>query len=309
MPTRTFHVIAHRGDSAHAPENTMRAFEAALKAGADEIETDVRVTKDGVAVLLHDASLFRTTGKEAELKDLTFEDIRQLDAGNFASEKFKNCRIPTLEEALSKYLDKIPFEIELKAFGAVMPAIQALQKFADHGVFERVLLTSFNRPLLVSALMLDGRCRTGLLLDSHSTVTVAEIKHMGGVAVLPHWEDVSKDMVDEAHRLNMAVRAWGVHNLDAARKAIEAGADGVTYNDPAELISHLKESGLRNHELPLPPMAGLYAPRGSVLARGTDKEREKEDEKPNGKPAEKSGNGKPVLVEKAAGSSRTTAKS
>ncbi|MCW8128750.1 MAG: hypothetical protein KIS92_00060 [Planctomycetota bacterium] len=291
MASRTFHIIAHRGDSANAPENTLCAFDAAIKRGADEIETDVRVTKDGVAVLLHDANLFRTTGKEAEVKDLTFEEVRQLDAANFSTEKFKNTRVPALDEALTKYLPKIPFEIELKAFGAVVPTIQALQKQADQGAFERVLLTSFNRQLLVSALMLDGRCRVGLLLEPHSTITVAEIKHMGGAAALPHWEDVTKDMVDEAHRLNMAVRVWGVNSLETAKKAIDAGADGATYNDSAELAGYLKEAGLRNHEAPLPPMAVLYATK--ALSKVGEKEREKE-EVPNGKHA--NGNGKAALV-------------
>lgn len=295
MPSRTFHVIAHRGDSSNAPENTMAAFDAAVKRGADEIETDVRVTKDGVAVLLHDANLFRTTGKEAEVKDLSFEEIRQLDAGNFSTEKFKNTRIPSLDEALTKYLPKIPFEIELKAFGAVVPTIQALQKQAEQGAFERVLLTSFNRQLLVSALMLDGRCKVGLLLEPHSTITMAEIKHMGGAAALPHWEDVNKDMVDEAHRLNMAVRVWGVNNIETAKKAIEAGADGATYNDPTELLNYLQEAGMRLHDLPLPPMAVLFASKAAK-----EKERDKEEEKAaNGKHAtSERSNGKHAPVEK-----------
>lgn len=305
MPSRTFHVIAHRGASAQAPENTLRAFDAAIKAGADEIETDVRVTKDGVAVLLHDASLFRTTGKEAEVKDVTFEELRQLDAGNFSPEKYKNTKIPTLEEALAKYLAKIPFEVELKAFGAVVPTIQALQKFADQGSFDRVLLTSFNRQLLISAVMLDGRCKVGHLLDIHSTTTVAEIKHMGGAVTLPHCEDVSKDMVDEAHRLNMAVRVWGVSNLDAAKKVIEAGADGATYNDPTELLAYLHEAGLRNHELPLPPLNSVYASRSSAQAKANalEKEREKEEEK-----ATEKTNGKHAHTEKAGISARAAGK-
>ena len=258
MPSRTFHVIAHRGDSAHAPENTLRAFEAALKAGADAIEIDVRVTKDGVAVLIHDASVFRTTLKEANVADLTLEDIRALDAGSFKGEKFKNAKIPTLDEALGKFLAKVPFNVELKAFGAVLPTILALQKYADQGAFERALLTSFKRELLVSALMLDSRCKVCQLLEHPNTATVSEVKHLGAAAISPHCEDLTKDMLDEAHKLNLAVLAWGAKNLDAAKAVIDLGADGATYDDPGELLAYLKERGMREHELPLPMLSGMY---------------------------------------------------
>jgi len=271
MPSRTFHVVAHRGDCAHAPENTLPAFDAAVLAEADAIETDVRVTKDGVAVLIHDASCFRTTMKEVNVADLTLEEIRQLDAGSYKGEEFKDTKIPTLDEALAKHLGKIPFHVELKAFGAVLPAILALQRHAAEGAFERALLTSFKRELLVSALMLDSRCKICQLLEHPNTVTVSEVKHLGAAALSVNWEDLSKDLVDEAHKLNLTVLAWGVKTLDAAKAVIDAGADGATYDDPGELLAHLKERGMREQAVPLPMLSTLYASKPAAAHQNIGK--------------------------------------
>lgn len=247
MPARSFQVFAHRGDISQAPENTLRSFDAALRSGADGIECDVRMTKDGLAVLCHDASLFRTTAREALVKELTYEEIRALDAGIHRGENFKHAYVPTLDEFLAKYLPKLPLELELKEPGTELPAVQLLQKYAAHDSFQRVLVHSFERALLVSVRVLDSRVNVGWLLESRSTVTLADVKHLGATAVLPHLDDLNKNFVDEAHKLSLSVRVWGVKNLEGAKQAIAAGADGATYDNPRELLAYLKEAGLRGN--------------------------------------------------------------
>ena len=126
-----------------------------------------------------------------------------------------------------------------------MPTVQILQRNAHLGAFEKILVISFQRALLVSAHMLDSKVNVGYLLEQHSLVTPAEVKFLGGTALLPHWQDATKDLVDEAHKVGLVVRPWRAHNLEAAKRVLEAGVDGMTYDDPGELIAHLKETGIR----------------------------------------------------------------
>lgn len=93
-------LAAHRGEKKHHPENTMPAFIAAYEAGADMIETDIRMTRDGELILMHDASALRTCGVDAKLNDMTLDDVRQLDAGAVFDERFRGTRVPTVREFL-----------------------------------------------------------------------------------------------------------------------------------------------------------------------------------------------------------------
>jgi glycerophosphoryl diester phosphodiesterase len=252
-----FYVVAHRGDSDHAPENTMPSFEAALAKGADEIECDVRVTRDGVPVVIHDASTRRTTGIEANVAELTLSEIRELDAGSYRGPAYAGTSIPTLDELLDTFLTRIPLQIELKAAAATALTVEALRKRAAAGSFARVMLTSFQREYIVEALRLEPRVRIGLLLESSSNMTPAEVRALGIHSYMPNGSRLTAEIVDQAHALELSVRAWGVKTLQTAQHVVATGADGATYNDPAQLLAWLKESGRRTHALPLKPMASL----------------------------------------------------
>src|SRR5512143_1463332 len=91
-------VFAHRGASAHAPENTLAAFELALAQDADAIELDVKLTADGQAVVIHDPTLNRTTGSQGSVKNMSLAELKSLDAGSYFSETYRGEKIPTLEE-------------------------------------------------------------------------------------------------------------------------------------------------------------------------------------------------------------------
>src|ERR1700733_10921029 len=96
---KTIKVISHRGEHLHHPENTLPAFQAAIDAGADYFELDVRTTSDGKLVLMHDSTVDRTTNGTGEVHNLTFDQIRALDAGAKFSQNFVGTKIPTLDEA------------------------------------------------------------------------------------------------------------------------------------------------------------------------------------------------------------------
>src|SRR5439155_7022002 len=96
-------VIAHRGASAYATENTEASFDQGIALGADALETDVRATRDGVLVLIHDAQVDRTTNGHGPVADLTWEEIRQLDAGNWKDSRYAGQRVPRLDWFLDRY--------------------------------------------------------------------------------------------------------------------------------------------------------------------------------------------------------------
>src|SRR5476651_1138413 len=129
-----FRVIAHRGDSRHAPENTMEAFALAVSAGADEIETDVRVTSDGVAVLCHDENLRRTTGADALVCKTPWAEIQALDVAVGFREKtgkhFPAARIVRLDEFFAEYFSRIHLQIELKAAEGAGSVLECIRQHA-----------------------------------------------------------------------------------------------------------------------------------------------------------------------------------
>lgn len=224
--SRKFMVVAHRGDKAHAPENTFRSFELAVAAKADAIETDVRLTRDGVPVLLHDASLKRTAGLDKPVEQVSWDEIRKLDRG-----------IPRLDEFVETFLPRIPLQIEIKAEAATLPTVEILRR---GGAFDRVLLTSFESRFLRAAKQAEPRLVTGWLLSHDSSATVEDVKTLGCAFVNPNSDHVNEAWVGRAHAAGLKVCAWGVDNLEIAARVVKAGADGATYDDPAALLSLLR---------------------------------------------------------------------
>jgi len=285
MPARFARVAACRGASRTQPENTRRAFDAALRTGADELHADVRITKDGVALLCRDASLLRTTGKEALAKDLTAAEIQALEAdAHMPSDRATPDRVPTLDDFVSRYLPKAALLLELKEPGTVLPTVVTLQSKAGDGSFEKVLAISAERSLLSSLRVLDSRVRLGQILERRSTVTLADVKLFGAAVVLLFWEDAAnKNNVDDAHRLGLTVYAWGAENFEEAKQAAAGGVDGILYDNPPELVAYLKEAGLRD-ESALAPV-----PNGAPKTTSNGSGRQSTGEKAGDKAAEKSG--------------------
>lgn len=282
MATRYFRVIAHRGGSQYAPENSLPALEAALEAGADAAECDVRLTKDGFPVLCHDAGLLRTTQREALVRELTFKELQQLDLlPPERGKKQKAPKIPPLEEVLEKTLPRGNLQLDLKEAGTVLPVVLLLQKHAREGAFERVLVVSGERALLSALRMLDSRVRFGQALDRCNSVSPSELKNFGVSTVLVHLEDLGKDFVDDAHKLGLQVQAFGLESPKDAELAVAAGADAALYDRPAELIAWLKENGLRGN--------GEAPPAKTAETRASGRSQAELGREPNGATAAKSG--------------------
>eukprot|EP00878_Enallax_costatus_P021742 GHUV01023033.1.p1 GENE.GHUV01023033.1~~GHUV01023033.1.p1 ORF type:complete len:287 (+),score=73.28 GHUV01023033.1:40-900(+) len=125
MGTGTFALIAHRGDSSKAPDNTVHAFDKALEQGFSNFETDCQLTRDGVAIILHDETLGKTTNGTGAVVEHTWEQHQQLDAGSWFNARFAGARIPLLADVLQRYKDRAHIHLELKSQQQQLPASAA----------------------------------------------------------------------------------------------------------------------------------------------------------------------------------------
>ncbi len=229
-------VVAHRGDSSEYPENTILAFESAVQLTADVVELDVRASKDGVIVCLHDGILDRTTdarerlGREkVAVADLEWEAIGALDAGRWRDERFTGLRVPTLEEALAAIAPGAVAMIERKA-GDAEPLVELLRRL---DLVDAVLVQAFDWDYLERIRKLEPRLSIGALGDGELTVDhVARLKRMKVDFV--HWR--SRDLTVEAIRVlkkhGWLVFAYTLNDDVGIAGAAALGIDGVTTDDP-----------------------------------------------------------------------------
>lgn len=235
MSDRRLVAIAHRGASGYAPENTAAAFDLAIAMGADMIETDVQLTRDGQLVLFHDPTVERTTDGHGPLGDYTHAELRALDLGSWFDSRFAGERIVTLAEFLHRWLPRIPAAIEIKDSRAAVPLAKAL---ARDGIRERVQVTSFSWPALLDAQMVDDRFALGFLSHSHhfDRDIIDRCVSRGFAQICPHVDDLDPALVEEAHAAGLAVRAWGVSRREQIERLRASGADGATVNWPDWLV-------------------------------------------------------------------------
>ncbi|HRU05573.1 MAG TPA: glycerophosphodiester phosphodiesterase family protein [Candidatus Brocadiia bacterium] len=234
MPPPPLQVIAHRGASAYAPENTWASFDLALQIGADAIETDVRATNDGRLVLLHDASLDRTTNGHGPVKDAPWELVAALDAGAWFNPRFAGQRVPLLEPTLARYAPHVHFAIEIK-----QPGIEAAVLAAIRDSCARATVTAFKFETLLDVRRLDPAIAAGLLTTDISDANITRVAQAGLSQFCPHAKLVNPGLVQRLKNLGLSVRAWGVGTPELMRQAIDAGVDGMTTNWPDQLLTAL----------------------------------------------------------------------
>jgi glycerophosphoryl diester phosphodiesterase len=245
-------VIAHRGASVHAPENTLAAFARALESGADALEMDVRLSADGVVVVIHDATVDRTTDGTGDVAALTLAELRALDAGaRFRADgggypyRGTGVRIPTLAEVLDGF-PAVPLVIEMKrgAGGDVAAAVAAV--LTERGAVDRVVLASFDASLLRAARSRAPGVATAA--DGREAATFHLLRWVGQHRW--HRRRAEMLMVPErfagldlatpatlaaAHRVGMELHVWTVNDEEAMRGLARIGVDGMLTDDPGLL--------------------------------------------------------------------------
>jgi glycerophosphoryl diester phosphodiesterase len=249
-------VIAHRGGAGLWPENTLYAFERAAATGVDVIETDVRATKDGELVVLHDESVGRTTDGSGAVGSLTLAELKRLDAAyRFSTDGGRSfplrglgITVPTLREVLAS-LPSMRFNIEPKQ-GAPSLAAPLCRMIREYGMTDRVLVASFS-----GATLQEFRRECPEVATSASTGEVATFLalHEAGLAAsyspamqalqVPERSGalrvLTRDFVRAAHGRNLRVHAWTIDDEAEMRRLIEMGVDGVMTDYPDRLLKVL----------------------------------------------------------------------
>ena len=242
-------VIAHRGFSAKAPENTLAAIELAIAAGAHMVEVDVGFSADDQLVLIHDEDLDRTTSGRGPVRSQTLASLRSFDAGAWFAPEFAGESIPLLEEALDRVRGRIPINVEIKA-DAVDPrrnelpptGIEArvLEAVRERGMFEQVLFSSFHPLALWRLRRFEPAAKTASLRHAahHGNRSPREILDEVGSAAL-HVADAELDdrLIAGCHAEGIPLRVYTVNDAERFLELAALGIDAVFTDDPARLLA------------------------------------------------------------------------
>lgn len=239
-------VVAHRGASGYAPENTMAAFRRAVELGASFIETDLQVTRDIQVIAMHDSTLDRTTNGKGPVHLRTLEELRALDAGAWFDSRrcgsFAGERVPTLNEVLRFATERdVNFYLEIKSgdtWGVEHAVAAALR---DLNVSARVVILSFDPSTLDSMNRIDRNIMTGFLCEHPAGDLVKRAVQIGARQIAPRGDLITSALVDQAHRAGLKVVTWTINDPEQMRHLIAAGVDGIMSDYPDRLAGVLRE--------------------------------------------------------------------
>ncbi len=225
-------LIAHRGSSGRAPENTLAALRAALEDRADAVEIDVQATRDGELMLLHDLSLKRTTGDGRRLVDLESAEAGRLDAGSWFGAAFGGERIPTLGQALSCLGGRVPLHVEVKASGdRVALARDLLRTLDGHAHGRRTFISSADWRFLAALRGARPALKTGLVLGWRLPRRLPP----GLSALSVPRERCTPRLLARARSRGMRVLAYTVNDQRTCERLRKLGVAGVFTDVPARL--------------------------------------------------------------------------
>jgi glycerophosphoryl diester phosphodiesterase len=247
MPGRPL-VIAHRGHSVGAPEQTLAAYTTAADLGAEMIEADVQCSRDGRLVMMHDTTLDRTTNGHGPVAALTFAQLRALDAGGWFSTDFAGAPVPSLDEVFELAGDRgLALCLEAKGRTSEVMAHTAMLvagEIAARGRLDRDVLASFDH----QALVLAANAVPGLALapdrlpergPSSAEALIAQARSVGAEIIQHHYADLSVDVVDAVHEAGVALWAWPPTSVEETERACALGVDGVMGDDVAVIAAAL----------------------------------------------------------------------
>ena len=224
-------VMAHRGLSADAPENTLYAFSDAISVGADFIELDVQQTRDGVLVVMHDSNLKRTTGVNKDIWDVDYADIQNLDAGSWFDPAYANARIPTLEETL-QFVDKrakLNIEIKPTKHGSDTLEQAEAELITQYQYTDASYVTSFSYGSLKKVKEANPEIRTGYLM-SVAYGQFYSLKYADAFSLNKVF--VTSQVVNAAHQQGKQIFAWTVNSMSEVRSLCNLHVDSIITDDP-----------------------------------------------------------------------------
>jgi len=241
-------LLAHRGDLAYAPENTLPAFSQAIQKGADGVELDAKLTADGHVIVIHDTTVDRTTNASGKVASFTLEAIRKLDAGAWFDPKFAGTQVPLLEEVFETIGREKLINIELTNYST--PRDGLTQKVCElikrHNNRAQIIFSSFFASNLKIAAQILPEVPRGLLaMPGVLGLWARSFGFMFGdyQALHPHISSVSREQIARARRINRRVHVWTANEADDVKRLRDWGVDGMFTDDPAAAVAALGRSG------------------------------------------------------------------
>jgi len=244
-------IYAHRGASRIAPENTMQAFKLAQKIGADGIETDVQLTKDGVPVLIHDESLKRTTNGSGFVYQYTYEQLKNLDAGSWFSSKFQDETIPTLETFLRWIQNtSLSLNLELKNNVVEYPEIESIvqDQLSQFNMETRTVISSFNAESVRRYHDLFPEAQTALLLSKRVKDPLARVRETGANSLHAKYSTVTKRFVKTCHDNGIPIRIYTVNRPSRITRCYKLKCDAIFTDVPHSAIEYLEFFNHKNKQ-------------------------------------------------------------
>lgn len=253
-------IIAHRGASAVAPENTLAAFTRAIKDGAEGIEFDVRLAKDGVPVVHHDETLERTGGRKERICDLTSGELKRADVGSWfrrsSPESWKTAygraRVPTLAETL-RHLDgfdgRLYIELKCDDTGVESLVRRVGELIRDSPIAPSIVVKSFRLGFIPHMRAACPDIRTAALFAPKIMTILRKEKHLvdiarefGAAELSVHYSLMTKKLMKEAAKHGLPVTIWTADQPRLLRRGIKLGVNAIITNDPARLLAKRAEA-------------------------------------------------------------------
>jgi len=231
-------VIAHRGASAHAPENTLPAFELAFSQGADAVECDVQLTADQQVIVLHDRTLDRTTNGTGAVKNFSLDELSHVDAAAGYHPAYQEVRIPTLGDVFRELSDDEQVNIELKGFHrpwGLLPE-KVVDLVQEYNARSRVLLSSFNPFSILAAQQIcpeidKGFIIQGIPLLKELQLAISALLPVGSVHLSGNF--LNKIIIQRIHKMGKKAFFFTLNHPEEIKQAVHLGADGFFTDDPS----------------------------------------------------------------------------
>ncbi|MEM3185941.1 MAG: glycerophosphodiester phosphodiesterase family protein [Conexivisphaerales archaeon] len=244
-----FVILGHRGAKGYSPENTIPSFKKAIELGADGIELDVHLSKDGELVVIHDDTVDRTTDGTGFVHDMTVQQLKRLDAGIKFGKGWEGLRIPLLGEVFEK-IGRTRYRIELKHSGLVYKDIEkkVIKEVESKGFPEETEYSSFDFDSVENLKMIDSSLKTGIIIHGKVKWFIPIAKKLRCDSIF-----VISDLLDEsdvslAHKSSLKVGMWGVNNYSTSTKAARLGVDSITTDYPDLAVKARKEFNLSSEK-------------------------------------------------------------
>ncbi|HLV08691.1 MAG TPA: glycerophosphodiester phosphodiesterase [Halanaerobiales bacterium] len=236
-------IVGHRGAMGTAPENTAVSFKKAIAEGADGIEFDVHLTKDGQPVVIHDEKINRTSDGKGMIKDLTLDELKKYDFGAFFGKEYSGERILTLAETLELTKKCQVINIEIKNGPIFYPGIEekVLEIIQEFKLEDKVIISSFNHYTIHKVKKLQAEIKGGLLYMAGLYQPWEYARNVGADALHPYYFSITPEEIRHCHENGIKVNVFGVNDEDFIGGFIKAGADMLITDYPGRAFQILNK--------------------------------------------------------------------